>query len=170
MTARGRVGRGPETGLIGKRRQRCGAVAPSRDLKRLEEIGFGQTNTGLLAKVAIGCKRLVQELFAVLKKRNVQVGLIRNGEHWWRFRFPHSGGLFRGCEPRTAGPGDWFASPPIIEPCHVDRRRRQDMLQVSLGLPDVETAPQPKEGELISVRFSAIQMNRHRLSLRGGGR
>jgi hypothetical protein len=45
VTARGRVGRGPETGLIGKRRQRCGAVAPSRDLKRLEEIGFGQINT-----------------------------------------------------------------------------------------------------------------------------
>ena len=61
------------------------------------------------------------------------------------------GRLQRG-ESRAAGPGQRCTRPPLAEPHHVDRRRRQQVLKVRLRLTDIATLPQPATSDRLLMR------------------
>src|SRR3954462_4753832 len=56
---------------------------------------------------------------------------------------PHSRGRLQRGESRATGPGQRRPRPPLAEPHHVERRRRQQVLQMRLRLTDIATPPQP---------------------------
>src|SRR3954451_3239956 len=56
---------------------------------------------------------------------------------------PFSRGRLQRGESRAAGPRQRRPRPPLTEPHHVDRRRRQEVLKVGLRLTDIATLPQP---------------------------
>ena len=67
-----------------------------------------------------------------------------------------SRGRLQRSEPRAAGPGQWYRRPPVAEPHQVDRRRRQQVLKVSLRFTDVATLPQPAPPDrLLMCTFDA---------------
>src|SRR3954451_2995936 len=56
---------------------------------------------------------------------------------------PFSRGRLQRGEARAAGPRQRRPRPPLAEPHHVDRRRRQQVLEMRLRLTDITTPPQP---------------------------
>src|SRR3954462_12470949 len=56
---------------------------------------------------------------------------------------PHSRGRLQRGESRATGPGQRRPRPPLAEPHHVERRRRQQVLEMRLRLTDITTPPQP---------------------------
>ena len=54
---------------------------------------------------------------------------------------PYSRGRLQRRESRAAGPRQRRPRPPLAEPHHVDRRRRQEVLKVRLRLTDIATPP-----------------------------
>src|SRR5512135_3402528 len=56
---------------------------------------------------------------------------------------PYSRGRLQCGESGAAGLGHRRPRPPVTEPHHVDRRCRQHMLQLRLGLAEVPALPQP---------------------------
>src|ERR1700739_546231 len=56
---------------------------------------------------------------------------------------PYSRGRLQRGESRATGPRQRCPRPPLAEPHHVERRRRQEVLEMRLRLTDVATSPQP---------------------------
>src|SRR3954451_24978114 len=65
---------------------------------------------------------------------------------------PCSRGRLQRGEPGAAGPGQRRPRPPLAEPHHVDRRRRQEVLEMRLRLPDIATKPQPAPSDRLFMR------------------
>jgi hypothetical protein len=56
---------------------------------------------------------------------------------------PYSRGRLQRSKSGAAGPGQRRPRPPLAEPLHVDRRRRQEVLKVGLCLTNIATLSQP---------------------------
>ena len=54
---------------------------------------------------------------------------------------PLSRGQLQRRESRATGLRQRRARPPLVEPHYVERRRRQQVLKVRLGLPNIATPP-----------------------------
>src|SRR5512143_580097 len=65
---------------------------------------------------------------------------------------PCSRGRLQRGESRAAGPGQRRPRPPLAEPHHVDRHRRQEVLEMQLHLPDIATLPQPAPPDRLFLR------------------
>src|SRR5262249_26305055 len=65
---------------------------------------------------------------------------------------PCSRGQLQRGESRATGSGQRRPRPPLAEPHHVDRRRRQQVLEARLGFPDIATAPYPTPSVRLFMR------------------
>src|SRR5512135_2347231 len=65
---------------------------------------------------------------------------------------PCSRGRLQRGESRATGPSYRPPRPPVIESHHIDRRRRQHMLQVRLGLTEIAALPQPAPADRLLMR------------------
>src|SRR4051794_23920898 len=65
---------------------------------------------------------------------------------------PYSRGHLQRRESRAAGPRQRRPRPPLAQPHYVDRRRRQEVLKVGLGLANIATTSQPAPSVRLFMR------------------
>src|SRR3954464_7216583 len=65
---------------------------------------------------------------------------------------PYSRGRLQRGESRAASPRQRRPCPPLTEPHQVDRRRRQEVLQMRLRFPEIAAPPQTAPADRLFMR------------------